>query len=136
MPMEQSNEAPDIDEFAAMAEQALANLPPALRKHIKNVSFVVQEWPDDGVLKATHVESPRFLLGLYRGVPLIRRSVLHSGYMPDRIFLYRQPIIRYSLRHGTDIYNVIRNVVVHEIAHYFGFSDEDIRALESQPNVT
>jgi predicted Zn-dependent protease with MMP-like domain len=125
---------PTLDQLAAMAEQALATIPPALAAHIDNVSFVIQDWPEDETLQRLGIRNRLRLLGLYRGTPLTERSVWQITRFPDRIFLYRQPIIEYARRTGTDLAHLVRHVLIHEIAHHFGYSDEDIAALEAKPD--
>ena len=122
-----------IDDFVALAERALAAIPQELGQHIDNVGFVVEEWADARTLRRMGIGQPLQLLGLYRGVPRIRRSVLDVARLPDRVFLYRQPILNYAARTGR-MYSVVRHVLVHEIAHHFGFSDADIDALETGPD--
>ncbi len=72
------------------------------------------------------------LSGLYRGTPLNRRSVDDIARAPDLIFLYRQPILLEWVETDEDLYRLVRNVLIHEVAHHFGFSDAEIEALERQ----
>ncbi len=72
------------------------------------------------------------LTGLYRGTPLTQRSVDEIAREPDLIFLYREPILLEWIETGEDLFRLVRNVVVHEIAHHFGFSDPEIAALEAE----
>jgi acetylglutamate kinase len=128
------HDPPTLDQLAAMAEQALATIPPPLAAHIDNVSFVIQDWPEDETLQRLGIGSRLRLLGLYRGTPLTERSVWQIARFPDRIFLYRQPIIEYARRTGTDLARLVRHVLIHEIAHHFGYSDADIAAREATPD--
>jgi predicted Zn-dependent protease with MMP-like domain len=128
------HQQPSLDQLVAMAEQALATIPPTLAAHIDNVSFVVQDWPEDETLQRLGIPNRLRLLGLYRGTPLNKRSVWQIARFPDRIFLYRQPIIDYARRTGLDLAQVVRHVLIHEIAHYFGYSDADIAELEARPD--
>ena len=123
---------PGIDDIAALAERALAAIPARLRRHIANVAIAVEELADDETLDEMGIESPWDLAGLYRGVPLNRRSSGDVALGPDLIFLYRQAILLEWVETGEDLYRLVRNVVVHEVAHHFGFSDADIAALERQ----
>ena len=113
-----------------LAERALAAIPAKLRKHVAGVGIAVEEIADDATLDEMGIESPYDLSGLYRGVPLHRRSVADVARAPDLIFLYRLPILLEWIEEGEDLYALVRNVLVHEIAHHFGFSDEDIERLE------
>jgi predicted Zn-dependent protease with MMP-like domain len=88
--------------------------------------------PDDETLRDLGIESPWDLTGLYTGTPLTQRSVDDIARPPDLIFLYRQPILLEWVETDEDLYRLVRNVLVHEIAHHFGFSDEDIEALEAE----
>lgn len=117
-----------------MAERALATVPPGLATRMDNVSFVVQDWPEHETLQRLGIRSRLELLGLYRGTPLIARSVWQVLRFPDRIFLYRQPILEHARRTGTDLADLVRHVLIHEIAHHFGYSDADIAALEARPD--
>ena len=125
---------PSIDELAALAERALAAIPAKLRQHVAGVGIAVEEVADDATLDEMGIESPYDLSGLYRGVPLHRRSLGDIARMPDLIYLYRLPILLEWIEEGEDLYALVRNVLVHEIAHHFGFSDEDIERLEQDPD--
>ena len=128
------HESPSLDDLAAMAERALATIPPMLATRMGNVRFLVQDWPEDETLRSLGIRSRRGLLGLYRGTPLIARSVMQVSRFPDHIFLYRQPIIDHARRTGTDLAHLVRHVLIHEIAHHFGYSDADMAALEARPD--
>jgi predicted Zn-dependent protease with MMP-like domain len=118
--------------MAALAERALAAIPEQLRRHVANVGIAVEELPDDDTLDEMGIESAWDLTGLYRGTPLHRRSIDDIARHPDLIFLYRQPILLEWVETGEDLYRLVRNVLLHEVAHHFGFSDADIEALERQ----
>ena len=113
-----------------MAEQALAAIPANLLSHAADVGVTVQERADDETLQEMRIESSWELSGLYRGTPLTHRSVLDPVRQPDRIFLYREAILLEWIETGEDLYCLVRNVVVHEVAHHFGFSDADIESIE------
>ena len=93
---------------------------------------MVEEQADDATLHEMGIDSAWELTGLYRGVPLTQRSVLDVVREPDRIFLYREAILLEWIETGEDLYRLVRNVVVHEVAHHFGFSDADIAAIEQE----
>jgi predicted Zn-dependent protease with MMP-like domain len=126
---------PSIDDIARMAEQALAEIPEELRRHLDG-AIMVEDRADNETLRRLGVASPWNLLGLYRGISLPRRSVMQIARYPDQIFLFREPILRVWLRTGEDLFRIVRNVLVHEIAHHFGFNDDEIRALEKQPDTS
>jgi predicted Zn-dependent protease with MMP-like domain len=106
-------------EFEALVEEAIASLPPQLADYMSNVGVVVDE-------QAPPWQS---VLGLYQGIPLTRRTTSYAGALPDKITIFRQPIERV---YGIDPERLrvgVRHVVVHEIAHHFGISDERLHEL-------
>jgi acetylglutamate kinase len=121
---------PGVDDIAAMAKQALASIPAPFAQHVRDVGVAVDDRADDATLHELGIDSAWQLTGLYRGVPLTQRSVLDVVHQPDRIFLYREAILLEWIETGEDLYCLVRNVVVHEVAHHFGFSDADIEAIE------
>ena len=123
---------PSADDIAALAERAFAAIPERLSRHIDNVGIAVEEMPDDDTLRDLGIESPWDLTGLYTGTPLTAAQRGRHRPPPDLIFLYRQPILLEWVETDEDLYRLVRNVLVHEIAHHFGLSDEDIEALEAE----
>jgi predicted Zn-dependent protease with MMP-like domain len=123
---------PSLDDLVALAERALAEIPSRLARHIAGTGITVEEMPDDETLDELELESAWDLTGLYRGTPLTERSVADIARQPDLIFLYRQPILLEWIETGEDLYRLVRNVLLHEVAHHFGFSDADIAALEQE----
>jgi acetylglutamate kinase len=123
---------PGLGDLAEMAEQALAAIPARLSRHVAGVGITVEEAADDETLDEMGIESPWELTGLYRGTPLPARSVDDIARPPDLIFLYRQAILLEWIETGEDLPRLVRNVLVHEIAHHFGFSDAEIEALEQE----
>src|SRR4051794_29370643 len=107
----------DEDTFGDLVEAALATIPDELRRRMRNVTVVVE---DEGV-------SPN-LLGLYHGIPLTERTTSYAGVLPDRITIYRLPIIR-RCRSLDDVVHQVRVTVVHEVAHHFGISDARLHEL-------
>jgi predicted Zn-dependent protease with MMP-like domain len=116
----------------ALAERALVSIPAHLLEHVNNVRITVEDAPDDETLAELGIDSLWDLTGLYRGTPLPLRSVGDVACGPDLIFLYREPILLEWIETGEDLFRLVRNVLVHEIAHHFGFSDAEIDALESE----
>jgi predicted Zn-dependent protease with MMP-like domain len=104
---------PDID-FEQEMEDALASLPQELRRAVSNVAIVVEEEPPPG----------QPLLGLYQGVPLTRRGTGYAGVLPEKITIYRGPLERIYGADREGLRRQIRRVVLHEVAHHFGISDE------------
>lgn len=121
---------PDSEAIAVLAERALLEIPEKLRAHVKGVGISVEEFADEETLHAMGIESEWELTGLYSGTPIGQRSVSDIARPPDLIFLYRQPILLEWVEGGEDLGRLVRNVVIHEIAHHFGFTEEEIEALE------
>ncbi len=121
---------PSIDDIADMAERVLATIPAGLARHVRGVGISVRDMADGETLDELDIESGWELTGLYRGTPLPSRSVMDSARQPDLIFLYREPILLEWIETGADLYGLVRNVIVHEVAHHFGFSDAQIAAIE------
>ena len=121
---------PSLGDIEALAERALATIPAALKRHIGRVVFRVDEFPDAETEAEMELESPFDILGLYRGVALPRQSVMEPRAEPELIFLYRRPILDYWCETGEDLAAVVRHVLIHEIGHHFGFSDEDMERIE------
>jgi predicted Zn-dependent protease with MMP-like domain len=124
--------APDIEDISRLAEQAFRALPEALLRHARDVVIRVEDFPDAETMETMELDTPFDLLGLYRGVDLPRRSVLDSGRLPDIVHLYRRPILDEWCESGERLEDIVRNVLVHEIGHHFGFSDEEMEALEEE----
>jgi len=122
---------PSLEDIARMAERALSAMPTRLSSHVREVGIAVEDQADEDTLDELGIESAWELTGLYRGTPLPDRSVLDPARQPDLIFLYREAILLEWIETGEDLYKLVRNVVVHEVAHHFGFSDRDIAAIES-----
>jgi acetylglutamate kinase len=123
---------PSLDDIAALAERALAEIPPRLARHIEGVGLAVEDLADEATLDELGIESAWDLTGLYSGTPLPERSVGDVARPPDLIFLYRQAILLEWIETGVDLFRLVRNVVIHEVGHHFGFSDAEIAALEGE----
>ena len=123
---------PSLDDIAALAERALAEIPPRLARHIEGVGIAVEDLADEATLDELGIESAWALTGLYSGTPLTERSVGDVARPPDLIFLYRQAILLEWIETGVDLFRLVRNVVIHEVGHHFGFSDAEIAALEGE----
>ncbi|HYB55369.1 MAG TPA: metallopeptidase family protein [Alphaproteobacteria bacterium] len=121
---------PGLDDIAAIGRAALATVPAELARHVRNVVIRVEEFCDEEIEEEMDLESPFDLLGLYRGVALNRKSVADTPRDLDMIFLYRRPILDYWSETGEDLFHLVRHVLIHEIGHHFGLSDEDMDRLE------
>lgn len=123
---------PSADAIAALAERAIAAIPARLRRHVENLGITVEDLAEDEVLEDLGIDSAWELTGLYQGTPLGERSASDIARLPDRIVLYRLAILFEWVELGEDLGRLVQNVVIHEIAHHFGFSDEEIEALERE----
>jgi predicted Zn-dependent protease with MMP-like domain len=123
---------PSADDIADLADRALAAIPKRLAAQVSGIGISVEEMADEETLDELGIASPWDLTGLYHGTPLTERSVSDIARQPDLIFLYRQPILLEWVETDEDLYRLVRNVLVHEIAHHFGFSDDAIAALERE----
>jgi acetylglutamate kinase len=121
---------PSVEDLREMADAALAAIPRELREAVRGAAILIEDLPDDETLAELGIEHPWDLTGLYRGTPLTERSVMGVPQEPDTILLYREPILIEWIETGEDLFRLVRNVLIHEIAHHFGFSDEDIARLE------
>src|SRR6476659_3600371 len=123
--------APTLADIDALARAALASLPAELKKFTTDVVLQVDDFPSDEVCEEMELETPFDILGLYQGISLADKRVDASGSLPDMVFLYRRPILDYWCESGEDLAHVVRHVVIHEIGHHFGFSDETMEAIEA-----
>ena len=121
---------PSPAEFEAIARAALARLPAEFARHTQDLVMSVEEFADDDTLREMGIEDPFELTGLFEGFRLPEQSIEMSGQMPNRVRLFRQPILDEWLAEGEDLEHLIAHVVIHEIGHHFGLSDEDMHALE------
>ena len=125
--------APDLDDFAEMASAAFAALPEAFRARCDGVLIRVEEFADEETLTAMEIEDPFELTGLYRGVDLTAKSSADIAPEPDEVWLYRRPILdEWAERADVGLYELVVHVLVHEIGHHFGLTDEQIEAIEAR----
>ncbi|WP_328592388.1 metallopeptidase family protein [Flavisphingopyxis soli] len=125
-------DGPSTDEMEAMAHRAIQAMPPEFRAHLGPVVVRVDDYAKRDVLDGFGMTSPMQLSGLYTGRPVGIKSVSDSGAMPDMIHLYRQPILAEAKQRGIAIETLVAHVLVHEVGHHFGFSDDDMHWLEDQ----
>ena len=126
-----TNRIPNIDEFADMAEQAWASLPAGFRDLCGSIVIRVDDFATREVLDHFGMTNPYQLSGLYSGVDLTRKSMMESGGLPDQVLLYRKPILaEWQARGNISLYDLITHVLVHEIGHHFGLSDDDMHAID------
>ncbi len=125
-------EAPSLDEFEQLAVAALESLPQPFRDLSKDVRCYVAEFPEADVLEDLGIESEFDLMGLFTGVGMAQEGIIPTGRMPNTVYLYRRPILDYWAENEETLGAVVTHVLIHEMGHHFGFSDDDMEALEEQ----
>jgi len=123
---------PDLADLQAMAHEALQSIPDDLRSKITDVVTRIDEFPDTEIQRDMDLQNPFELLGLYRGVPLDAKNVSDAPQHIDTIYLFRRPLLDYWCETGEDLAHLVRHVLIHEIGHHFGFSDDDMARLEQE----
>ncbi|NNM74278.1 metallopeptidase family protein [Enterovirga aerilata] len=126
--------APGLVEFEQLAHEAFARLPELFRQRCAGVAIQVADFPDDEMLDELGLESEFDLLGLFRGVGLAQGgdpALLQTGQMPNMVWLFRRPLLDYWAEHDETLGHLVTHVLVHEIGHHFGLSDEDMERIEA-----
>ncbi len=119
------------DRFQILVDEAVASLPDRFRDAMTNIAIVVEDDPSPVQLAEVEVEPPDTIYGLYEGIPLTERQWAHGNVLPDKITLFRNPILEDSLD-DDDVVVGIGETLIHEVGHYFGLSEEEIMAIEEQ----
>ena len=128
--MRRFGQPPSADELEAIARDTLRRLPAPFADSLGDVVLLVQDFADERTLREMGIDDPFELSGLYEGIPLTERSVEQSGTLPERIFLYRRPILDEWADGEETLEHLVAHVLIHEVGHHFGLSDDDIHALE------
>ena len=125
--------APSLDEIEALARAALARLPEPFSSHLRDIVLRVEDFADAETLAELGIEDRFSLSGLYEGLPLGLKEGGAVAAMPDRIRLFREPILDEWIERGDEtLEHLVAHVLVHEVGHHFGLSDDDMAALEEQ----
>ena len=122
---------PALADIEELANRALGMIPRRLKRHLGAVVIRVEDFPDEETEEAMGLDSPFDILGLYRGVALPHKSVGDPRPDVNMIFLYRRPILDFWCETGEDLAHLVRHVLIHEIGHHFGFSDDDMERIEA-----
>ena len=123
--------APDCAAIEAMAREVFAGLPAEFAGHAQDVILRVEDLPGDDVLDELQIDDPFELTGIYDGVPLTEKSVSDQPAQPDIIWLYRRPLLdEWASRGNVTLGELVAHVVMHEMAHHFGWSDDDIAGID------
>ncbi len=127
------NQPPTLARFETLAAKAYARLPADFQSLCEDLVIRVEDFPTREILTHMGLASPYDLLGLFQGIGLpFRPETGVSGMMPNMIWLYRRPILAYWQQGEDSLESIVTHVLVHEIGHHFGFSDEDMEAIEAR----
>jgi predicted Zn-dependent protease with MMP-like domain len=126
-----SAKAPSLVDMEVMAHHVFAHLPKSFRHLCEGIVIRVEDFPTDEVLDEMGLESEFDLLGLFQGIGLPRQSTSDIARLPNLIWLYRRPILDYWAEHDETLGRIVRHVLIHEIGHHFGLSDQDMAAIEA-----
>jgi predicted Zn-dependent protease with MMP-like domain len=123
---------PSLADFEVMAAAAWERIQPEFREVCDDLVIRIEDFAVDEVLDELGIDSPFDLMGLYQGLSLDKKSVLDAPREPDMVFLYRRAILDYWTESGEPLGEIVTHVLVHEIGHHFGFSDDDMEDIEEQ----
>lgn len=121
---------PSLADIEALAQAAVERLPDLFRQHLDSVILRIEDFPDDRVMAEMELESPWDLLGLYWGRHVGMKGDEPTGALPDMIFLYRRPMLDLWCEGEETLEGIVTHVLVHEVGHHFGLSDEAMEAIE------
>lgn len=122
---------PDLAHFERVAMETVASFPPAFRAGARDVVLRVVDWPTTQMVEEMDLLYPVELTGLYEGIPMTQKSVFDLAPQPDVVWIFREPILEeWRIRDDVELDDLIAHVVVHEFAHHFGWSDEDIATID------
>jgi len=117
------------EQFEKLVDSALRTLPPPFRDRLANIAVVVEDWADEATLREMDIEPPDTLYGLYRGIDITRRDSSYGNVLPDTIHIYQGPI-EADCDDPEEMAELVRDVVIHEVGHYFGLDDETMEDIE------
>ncbi|KKC35121.1 Zn-dependent protease [Devosia epidermidihirudinis] len=125
--------APTLDDIEGLASQALKDLPEPFRSLAADVTCSVADYAEEDILASFGMESPFELMGLFSGIGMTEDGAMpQTGQLPNTVYLYRRAILDYWAEHDDNtLGEVVTHVLIHELGHHFGFSDEDMEAIES-----
>ncbi len=118
----------NLEQFETLVDEAIEEIPERFHKAVENLAIVVEEFPDPWTMRSVGAKNPYGLLGFYHGVPITARTHDYGNVAPDRISIYRQPILA-QCRNEEEVRAMVKRVVRHEIAHYFGIDDDRLTEI-------
>ena len=123
--------APTTEEIEAIARRVIDTLPPAFAPHAKDIVLRVEDFADDAMMDELETDDPLELTGIYDGVPMTEKSPSEPQHFPDTIWLFRRAMIdEWAERGDVAFGDLVAHVTVNELAHHFGWSDEDIAKID------
>ena len=123
--------SPSLGEIKSLAIEAYAHLPETFRALCGDITIQVSEFPDDQIIEDMGLESPFDLLGLFEGTGIGERFSLQTGEQPNRITIYRRAVLDYWAEYEEALGDIVAHILIHEIGHHFGLSDEDMERIEA-----
>jgi len=122
----------ELERFSALVDEAIASIPEDFRSKLDNITVIVEPIAQPSLARDMG-HNPWGLLGVYQGVPYKQRGPWYGNVLPDRILIFQKPI-ELQARTAAEIRKLVRQVVIHEVGHYFGLSDDELRLLEAEAN--
>lgn len=129
-----SVEIPNLADIYSMAHKVLEELPEKYRPFISNITIRIENYPDMKTLDNLHLKNRYDLLGLYKGIPLPHKKLSSQNTPSDIIYLFRCPLIRYARENEESIKELVTHVMIHEVGHHFGFTDEELESFSIPEN--
>ncbi|MGE5561851.1 MAG: metallopeptidase family protein [Bacillota bacterium] len=123
---------PSAADIEAIARRTLDRLPSPFAESLDDVVLMIEEVASPETARSVGIRNPMHLSGLYQGIPLNLQSIEQSGVLPERITLYRRPILAEWQSTRVSLEQLVSHIVIHEVGHHFGFSDDDMHALEDE----
>jgi predicted Zn-dependent protease with MMP-like domain len=127
-----ASRSPNAADIEAVARHTLERLPSPFAESLGDIVLLVEPVADAETARSVGLRHPMDLSGLYQGIPLNERSVEHSGTLPERITLYSRPILEEWRSTRVSLERLVSHILIHEVGHHFGFSDDDMHALEDE----
>ena len=122
----------DDAEFEKLVQEGVDRIPEPFRHKIANVAFIIEDEPSAAQKQEMHIDRQHMLLGLYQGISQIRRGDTYNGALPDKITIFKNPILTIAGDDPELVRQQVYDVVWHELGHHFGLSESEVRAREAE----